>query len=145
GCSSTLKPVNQMLRTSAGKFASSMSPIAKSLAKSATQGAMTAGGRLGRVAGIATFEGFEESFQETFEEWAKMKAKAEITGEDVPSYFDFYNSDESRAIRILAGVSGGLFGGVTNLKSLVNKAAEEEYNIYDRNRTLQAKININDK
>lgn len=145
GFSSTLKPVSQMLRTSAGKFASSMSPIAKSLAKSATQGTMTAGGRLGRVAGIATFEGFEESFQETFEEWAKMKAKAEITGEDVPSYFDFYNSDESRAIRILAGVSGGLFGGVTNLGAMVNKKAEEEYNIYDRNRTLQAKININDK
>lgn len=149
GYSKSVKPLGEMLTQSSGKFAARMMPVGKSLTQAAVKAGSKGAGKLGTVARVGAFEGIEESFQETFEEWAKMKAKegAGFTDmfTDIPEYWDYYMSDKSRATRIIAGVSGGLFGGAMNLGTIFNKAANEEYSLLDRNSVLRAKIKIGDK
>lgn len=93
----------------------------------------------------AAFEGLEETFQETFEEWAKLKGRAKVTGEDVPTYWDFYNSDENRATKVLSAAAGGLMGGGANISEMFNTTADNMAKYYDRVENLRTSIDAEDK
>lgn len=99
---------------------------------------------IGRLAGKAIPEGFEEMYQESFEEWAKKKAMADVTGEPMPyndDFFEFFNSKENKATKVISAAMGALAGGAFNIKSLINSKADDSYRLYDRTKNLTEIIN----
>ena len=88
---------------------------------------------MARIGGIAMTEGIEETFQETYEDWAKMKAKSDVTGEPMKykNYWDFYNSKENKATKVISFAMGALSGGGFNLPEAMNKTAEANYRLHD--------------
>lgn len=135
--SQIVKSTGDLLKDTSRKFSFSISPFLKAAGRGAS--------KMGVVAKKAAFEGIEETFQETFEEWAKLRGKAKVTGEDVPSYWDFYNSDENRATKVLAFAVGGLMGGTMNMKEVFNKNAENMAKYYDRVENFRSSIDAEDK
>ena len=116
-------------------------------------------GRLAQLGGKMAFEGVEESFQESFEEWSKMKAYHDVKGSlkgyegNVPAqfknskdlslfgdFFEFYSSDENKTTRNLSGALGALMGGSMDLKHVVNKSANDTYNMYSRVENLSKRF-----
>ena len=100
-------------------------------------------------------EGLEESVQETWEEWSNMKAYHDIHGSmkgyqgkvtkdydfdsgfSLPGYFDYYTSTDSEALRTIAGSMGAMAGGVFNLRTLIDKNAEQAHKLYNRSENLK--------
>ena len=109
----------QRSKIASNLFRYDTSPIVKSLA---------------RVAGKGITEGIEETFQETYEEWAKKKAISDVTGEplEYDNYWDFYNSKENEATKVLSFAVGALGGASFNVTDLINKKADENYKLYNR-------------
>ena len=107
-------------------------------------------GRLAQLGGKMAFEGVEEAFQESFEEWSKIKAyhdargslkgyqgkiPANLQGKDLSlwgDFFTFFNSDENKTTRNLSGALGALMGGAMDIKNVMNKSADDAYNMYSR-------------
>ena len=118
----------QSAKISSNIFRYDIAPVAKSI---------------GRLAGKAGTEGVEEMFQETYEEWAKMKAVAEVTGEEVKydSYMDFYNSKENEATKVVSFALGALGGAAFNMRSLINQTADDTYKLHNRMANLKEIIN----
>lgn len=119
----------QQMKIASNMFAYDVAPIIKGVS---------------RVAGKAGFEGFEEMYQESFEEWAKKKAYADVTGEDMPynnDFFEFFKSKENEATKVLSAAMGALAGGAFNIKSLLNTKADDHYRLYDRTKNLTQIIN----
>lgn len=114
--------------------------------------------RFATFGGKALAEGFEEAYQESWEEWAKMKAFYDVTGGfdgykgKVPEalkkgdlsllndFMTFYNSDENKTTRNLAGILGGVMGGGMNVRSLINKSASDAYDFKSRVDFLENKF-----
>lgn len=105
-----------------------------------------------RFAQKALPEGFEETLQESWEEWAKMKsyqkvhgtlegfqglAEKEYSSFGTGGFFDYYTSKDSEAIRVIAGAMGAVAGGMFNVRSMFNKAADESLKLYDRAENLK--------
>lgn len=126
----SIRPAAQLMKNASGNFAKTVLPTVKGFLK---------------ASGHAVVEGIEEEYQESFEEWAKLKAKASVTGEYVPDYFTFYKSDKNLSTRVLSFAVGGLMGGVSNLRTSFNRSADNALNYYNRNEVLRASIAANDK
>lgn len=124
-----IKPFSKLEQSkiASNLFSKSISPTVKNLAK---------------LAGKAGAEGLEETFQETFEEWAKMKAEAKVTGigDDTllnpMGFMDFYNSKENKGTKVISFALGALGGGAGNISTLINKKADDQFKLYDRNTNL---------
>lgn len=140
-----LRSSEEVLADASIKFAAGTTPFLKAAARGAVKVAGNVMKGAGRVGRKAAFEGVEEMLQETFEEWVKLKAKASVTGEDLPSYWDFFNSDENRATKVLSFAAGGLMGGSFNIKEAINKQADGAAKYYDRTENLRSSIAANDK
>lgn len=96
-----------------------------------------------KFATTSSMEGLEESIQEVHEEWSKMKGIEEATGslvhydgpgnpKDTNSFFDFYMSKEMEGTKTIAGALGAGAGGVFNIRSLVDKSAEDAHQMSRR-------------
>lgn len=123
-----------------GMFSKSVSPIFKNASKLAVKGLK---------------EGTEETIQESWEEWSKIRAYYDKTGSlegyqgkvpknlkadnllDISSFMDYYLSEENEGIRTISFGVGGLAGGAFNIKTLVDKRADEAYKAYNRAESLK--------
>ena len=47
-------------------------------------------------------------------------------------FFTFFNSDENKTTRNLSGALGALMGGAMDIKNVMNKSADDAYNMYSR-------------
>lgn len=124
----SLKAADQVAREAAEMTRGAIVPILKGVA---------------RAAGHGTLEGIEETYQETYEEWASIKAKEKVTGEKAPDFMDFYNSKANLNTKVASFAMGALMGGAMNFK--INKTAEEGVDYMNRQETLRAAFDANDK
>ena len=131
--SKTLSPAVQR-KTVAGLFAKASSPMLSRIAK---------------FGGKAVAEGFEETIQESWEEWSKYKAYKKYAGtskgypgvsENHDSFWDYYTSKDSEALRAISFGLGMGAGGVFNMKTLVDNQAEQMFQLQDRLENLSTKF-----
>ena len=119
----------QQMAVSSNNFRYSIAPIFKGV---------------GRLIGKAVPEGVEEMYQESYEEWAKKKAFAEVTGEEMPynnDFFEFFKSKENKGTKVISAAMGGIVGGGFNIGTLINRKADENYRLWDAQKNLTEIIN----
>lgn len=108
--------------------------------------------------GKALAEGFEEQIQESYEEWSKMKGYYDTNGSlkgyqgmplskdyDMKSgmgpfssgFYDFLTSKDSESLRAISMGLGALAGGTFNVKSIIDKQANDVYKMQNRSENLK--------
>lgn len=129
-----------------GMFTQEVSPAIKKIAGLA--------GNKSKWAAKALAEGGEETIQESWEEWSKFKAYKEKSGtwkgyngvtEDYDNFFDYYTSKDSEAIRAISFGLGAAAGGGFNIKTLINKQADQAYKMFDANEALKQGVAVGSK
>ena len=129
-----------------GLLTKQIAPVFKNIGKSFV-------GKVGKLAGEAAFEGMEETIQESYEEWSKMKGYYDVHGsldgyqgpkakdydmkDGIKGFWDYYKSKDSEAIRAISFGLGAMAGGVFNVKTLVDKTANDVYKFQNRSENLQ--------
>lgn len=123
--STSLKTAEQIAKASSTGFKSATAGVLKSLAK---------------VTGHAVAEGWEEQYQEVFENWATEQAKQKAIGGKSTDFWDYYNQEDQMATKVISAATGGLFGGVGNLKTFINGNAQNALNFQDANQMLRNSV-----
>lgn len=111
----------------------------------------------GALAAKMTKEGMEEQVQESFEEWSKIEAYRDQFG-TIDGYqgkvskeygrggllssgfMDYLTSHDSEAIRTIAFGVGAMAGGAFNVKSIVNKGANDARQMINRTENLRTQF-----
>ncbi len=131
--------------------AKATSPVFKKVLEHAkNSGAKFKTTRLDKWAAGAFAEGLEESIQETHEEWSKMKAFQEATGslrhyegpgkKSPESFWDFYMDKELEGTKTIASFLGAAAGGAFNMKTLVDKAADDAHQLNTRAKLFKGAV-----
>lgn len=123
-----------------GMFSKSVSPLLQNIKK---------------VGLKSVKEGTEEMFQESWEEWSKIRAYQEMNNTlkgykgkipkgleadsllDIKSFFDFFSSKENEGTRAISFGLGAMGASAFNMKTLVDKRADEAYQMYNRAENLK--------
>lgn len=102
--------------------------------------------RVAKFTGKGVSEGFEETVQESWEEWSKYAAYKKVAGtgkgfpgmtENHNSFWDYYHSQDAEAIKAISFGLGMGAGGAFNLKTLVDKQANQMAELQDRSENLK--------
>ena len=115
----------------------------------------TTGAKISKVLSKFGIEAAEESVQEVYEEWAKKtaisKAKFEkglITEKEYDSlystkgFYDYYMSEETEGLRIVAGLMGGAMAGG---KAAIDLMAEKSSLLSDKEALIRANLEGNNQ
>lgn len=152
GAKKTFTEVAQR-KISGGLLSKAIGPAASKYLTSAVEkgakfGNSTKG--LQRWAATGAMEGLEESVQEVHEEWSKMKGFEEAAGslenyqgkgkDYTDSFWDFYTSKEMEGTRTIASALGFAAGGMFNIKTLINKSADDAHQMNRRSELFKESI-----